>query len=309
MLFSVTIPAYKAQFLKECIASVLAQTYADFELIIVNDHSPEDLRAIVEQFDDERIRYFENAVGCGAEHVVNNWNICLSHARGEFLICMGDDDKLLPNCLADYAALIMTYPHKDVYYSRTQIINEHSEVVRTFEARPAEESVYEMIWERWNNRSMFIGDYLYRVSSLRQRGGFFYLPYAWGSDAVSAYEAGRSHGIANTQEPGFQYRVNSKSISSNSHNIEGKIKALNEERRWFDSFFAEEPDKESDKELLLKLKQMYSRHFQKMYASDLINGISASPVKETIKWLRQRKEYNLSVSLILKSLAHVLTTK
>lgn len=37
MKFSVTIPAYKARFLKECIESILAQTYKDFELIIVND--------------------------------------------------------------------------------------------------------------------------------------------------------------------------------------------------------------------------------------------------------------------------------
>ena len=37
--FSIGIPAYKAKFLKECIDSILAQTYPDFELIIVNDVS------------------------------------------------------------------------------------------------------------------------------------------------------------------------------------------------------------------------------------------------------------------------------
>ncbi|MBQ8672678.1 MAG: glycosyltransferase, partial [Bacteroides sp.] len=47
MKFSITIPAYKRTYLQECIDSILAQTYTDFELIIVNDASPEDLDSIV----------------------------------------------------------------------------------------------------------------------------------------------------------------------------------------------------------------------------------------------------------------------
>ena len=60
MKFSIAIPAFKSAFLKECIDSVLNQTYKNFELIIVNDHSPEDIRGIIEQFADIRIRYYEN---------------------------------------------------------------------------------------------------------------------------------------------------------------------------------------------------------------------------------------------------------
>ena len=71
ILFSITIPAYKRAFLQECIQSVLTQTYADFELVIVNDHSPEDLDEIVNGFHDERIRYYKNEMGFGAEHVVS----------------------------------------------------------------------------------------------------------------------------------------------------------------------------------------------------------------------------------------------
>ena len=58
MKFSVTIPIYKATFLRECIESVLSQTYKDFEVIIVNDASPEDLTSIVKSFDDSRIKYY-----------------------------------------------------------------------------------------------------------------------------------------------------------------------------------------------------------------------------------------------------------
>ena len=47
MKYSFVLPAYKARFFKEALDSILNQTYNDFELIIVNDASPEDLDSIV----------------------------------------------------------------------------------------------------------------------------------------------------------------------------------------------------------------------------------------------------------------------
>ena len=82
--FSVMVPAYKAQFLAECIDSILAQSYKNFELIIVNDASPQDLDSIVSKYDNPRIRYYKNEVGFGAEHVVGNWNKCLEYAIGDY---------------------------------------------------------------------------------------------------------------------------------------------------------------------------------------------------------------------------------
>lgn len=47
---SITVPAYKAQYLAECIESILAQTYSNFELVIVNDASPQNLDEIVGKY-------------------------------------------------------------------------------------------------------------------------------------------------------------------------------------------------------------------------------------------------------------------
>ena len=96
MKFSVTIPTYKVQYLREAVESVVSQTYPDWELIIIDDCSPENLRAAVEPFlADSRISYFRNERNCGVVNVVDNWNICLSHCTGDYVICMGDDDRLL----------------------------------------------------------------------------------------------------------------------------------------------------------------------------------------------------------------------
>ena len=124
MKFSVTIPAYKAQFLNEAIKSVVSQTYAEWDLVIVDDCSPESLQTIVKPYlTDSRIRYYRNEKNCGAINVVDNWNICLSYCTGDYVICMGDDDRLLPTCLADYKTLIERYPNLNVYHTRTEIIN------------------------------------------------------------------------------------------------------------------------------------------------------------------------------------------
>ena len=51
------LPVFKAKYLSESIDSILNQTMSDFELIIVNDQSPDDIDSIVFSFNDSRIQY------------------------------------------------------------------------------------------------------------------------------------------------------------------------------------------------------------------------------------------------------------
>ena len=213
MKFSIVIPAYKAEFLEEAIESCLSQRYEDYEIIIVDDASPEHLDGIVARFVDARIRYYRNDVNCGALNVVDNWNICLSYCTGEYVICMGDDDRLLPNCLMEYATLIEKFPDLNVYHAWTEIIDENGNFVKLLEPRPVFESCMSLIWNRWNGRSQFIGDFCFRVSDLREKGGFFKLPEACGSDDISVVRAAWLGGIANTQSVCFEYRNSSRTIS------------------------------------------------------------------------------------------------
>src|SRR3546814_8904185 len=92
--FSVCIPAYKSRFLSECIQSILGQSYVDFEVIVLNDCSPEPVEEIVRSFSDARIRYYENEHNVGAIRLTDNWNRCVALADGEFVVIMGDEDRL-----------------------------------------------------------------------------------------------------------------------------------------------------------------------------------------------------------------------
>lgn len=218
MKFSITIPAYKSKYLAEAIESCLAQTYQDFEIVIVDDNSPEDLMSIVGVYQDERIRYYRNEENCGALNVVDNWNICLSYAKGDYIICMGDDDRLLPNCLEEYAKLIEKFPELDIYHGMTEIIDENSKISDIQEARPEREGVCSMINGRLKNRRLqFIGDWSMNRERLNQIHGYVKMPMAWGSDDLTAYVLALNKGIANTQVPVFQYRNSSLTISNNGH--------------------------------------------------------------------------------------------
>ena len=239
MTFSITIPAYKARFLDEAIKSVIAQTYQDWQLVIVDDCSPEDLKGIVEPYlADSRVKYYRNEKNCGAVDVVDNWNICLSHCTGDYVICMGDDDRLLPCCLAELSKTIDKYPELNVYHLQTEIIDESGKIIETLEERPEQEDVLSLMTKRWEGRKQYIGDFCYSRKHLNAFGGYYPLPYAWGSDDITLFRAALPSGIANVSRTGFQYRENQYSISL-AHNDAEKVATVLLQREWYQKAFAE----------------------------------------------------------------------
>lgn len=307
MKFSVTIPAYKAAYLKECIESILAQTYTDFELIIVNDASPEDLTSIIHSFDDSRIRYYINEKNCGAINVVDNWNKCLSYATGDYVICMGDDDKLLPICLEEYKKLIEHHPNLGVYHAWTQIIDENSNIVRIQEKRPEFESVYSMMWGRWSGRIQFIGDFLFDRKILLRNGGFYKLPLAWASDDITAYIAAQNIGIANMQVPGFQYRINSLTISNNG-NAKIKLMAIKQEGEWYKQFLMNKSQTLDDIDNTFRkmlLERLYNI-LNKKRVGTITQDISINGLYKIFNYYINRKKYNLNFPLLVFILIEIL---
>lgn len=239
MTFSITIPAYKARFLDEAIKSVIAQTYQDWQLVIVDDCSPEDLKGIVEPYlADSRVEYYRNEKNCGAVDVVDNWNICLSHCTGDYVICMGDDDRLLPCCLEELSKTIDKYPELNVYHLQTEIIDESGKIIETLEERPEQEDVLSLMTKRWEGRKQYIGDFCYSRKHLNAFGGYYPLPYAWGSDDITLFRAALPSGIANVSRTGFQYRENQYSISL-SHNDAEKVATVLLQREWYQKAFVE----------------------------------------------------------------------
>lgn len=102
------MPAYNAaKYLREAIDSILAQTFTDFEFIIINDGSTDATRQIIQSYDDPRIIYLENEHNSGICVTLNRG---LDAARGRYIARMDSDDISLPERFARQVAYMDTHP-------------------------------------------------------------------------------------------------------------------------------------------------------------------------------------------------------
>lgn len=100
---SVILPCYNVEkYIAKSIQSVLNQTYTDFELLVVIDGSPDNSKAIAEDFNDERITIYEKPNG----GLSDARNYGLERAEGEFVYFMDSDDWIEPDLLLDNIAII-----------------------------------------------------------------------------------------------------------------------------------------------------------------------------------------------------------
>ena len=109
-LLSVLMTAYNRQdFIGDAIESVLAQTFTDWELIIVDDCSRDHTIEIANRYAacDSRIRVYVNERNLGD---YPNRNYAATLAVGEFLKYHDSDDLMYPHCLAVMTSLLMAYP-------------------------------------------------------------------------------------------------------------------------------------------------------------------------------------------------------
>lgn len=300
--FSILIPAYKAKFLKECIDSILKQTYTSLEVIIVNDDSPEDIDTIVDSYKDNRIKYYKNKKNCGAINVVDNWNKCLKFASGKYVICMGDDDKMLPNCLEEYHSLILENPGIGLLHGWTEIIDENSVPFRLTALRGIRESAMSLCWHRWTGcyRLQFIGDFCFEREWLVKNGGFFKFPLAWASDDISAIIGASKNGVVNTQKVVFQYRESRYTIS-NTGNEKIKLKAIVEERKWYKDFLSRSVTNEYDSLYRKELITRFEQRFDKKVGLTICPSLRKNRLSFFF-WLFQRKRYNISYKAIAYAL-------
>jgi hypothetical protein len=126
---SVCIPTYnRARYLGEAIESALAQTFTDFELVVVDncsaDETPEVAAAYAAR--DARVRYVRNERNLG---LVGNFLRCVEVARGDYVALLHDDDVYLPDMLAATAGALAAHPAAAFAYGAAEEMDDEGGVV------------------------------------------------------------------------------------------------------------------------------------------------------------------------------------
>lgn len=285
MLVSFVMPAYKAQFLYDAIASVVAQTNPDWELVIVDDCSPEDLKSIVDMFDDGRIRYLRNESNLGRDNLVRQWNHSVSMANGEWIVLAADDDLYDSRFLDECLALIEKYPAVDLVRSRVLQVDEVGRPLWDDGTLSEYTNRYEY-YHDWITGKAFtcIGNFMFRKSALLHNGGFIDFPCAFGSD-IATPVALSVNGVANTQEMLFSFRQSAQHLSADASRFKEKLAAITKLSQWLRAVDFGEPDNERDREF-------YSVHDEKYLQAKCIYDyfnlvIRYVPLKSLQEYLNQ----------------------
>ncbi len=127
----------RAEYIKETIESALAQSYKNYEIVIVNDGSTDETEEVILGIKSDKIRYFKK------EHTnaPDTRNRVLKEAKGEFILWLGDDDLLHKDILSTYVEYLNKYPDVDIFYCKLLAFNEHKGILRQF------------IYTEWYNRN------------------------------------------------------------------------------------------------------------------------------------------------------------
>lgn len=153
--FSVIIPAYnRAEYLRYTLDTCISQSYQSVEFIVQDDASTDDTRDMVERYcaSDGRIIYRNIGKNSGMK---GNFEQALENALGEYVICLGADDALIPDTLNELAAItdrypsmVISWPTATYHYDnarggRGQIIAPHIMFERSFQAELSSDDFFE----------------------------------------------------------------------------------------------------------------------------------------------------------------------
>ncbi|HEX2542306.1 MAG TPA: glycosyltransferase family A protein [Caldimonas sp.] len=114
MKFSVLLPTRnRLEYLRYAVETVRRQDFEDWEIVISDNCSEDDIRGYVGSLGDARIKYVRTSE---LVPVTENWNLALETSSGDYVVMLGDDDGLLPGYFSTLLAAMERFPDPDFIY-------------------------------------------------------------------------------------------------------------------------------------------------------------------------------------------------
>jgi len=192
-----------ARFIRQSIASVLAQTWHHFELIIVDDRSTDGTGDILGEIHDPRVRVIRNAVNAG---VVKSRNRCFAEVRGTYAAMLDHDDLSRPTRLAKQIAYLDTHPRTVLVGTAAHVLD-NGQLVPS--KHPERTSPLLISWLLHVANPLICSSVMFRTSAVQRLGVFMRENYQYADD-YDLYLRLKSLGdIAQLDEPLTIYRLHS----------------------------------------------------------------------------------------------------
>jgi GT2 family glycosyltransferase len=208
-LISVLMPVFDPpeELLRRSIDSVLAQSYANWELCIADDHSRQaHVRAVLESYvrKDPRIHVEFRPIN---GHIAEATNSCLELAKGDFVALLDHDDELTPDALNEIAAALARRPDADLVYTDEDKIDEKGHRFDTF---------FKPDWSpEYLLGCMYTGHLsVYRTAFVRELGGFRSEVNGAQDYDLALRAASRTERIVHVPKVLYHWRVTEGSMSS-----------------------------------------------------------------------------------------------
>jgi len=192
-------------YLEPAIESLLAQSYPEFELIIVDDSSTDGSATVVKGFPDSRIRLVRNATNSGQTKCLNQG---LALARGEFVARQDQDDLSHPDRLEKQVRFLDNHPEIALLGANAEEIDGSGGSLGRTDLPRDTDGI------RWGNlffNSFIHSAVIFRAKVIREEFGGYDEDF-WCQDYALFSRVARGHAVANLAEPLISLRVHPKSM-------------------------------------------------------------------------------------------------
>ena len=226
---AVCIPLFqKVDYVGRAIDSVLAQTFTDFELVVLDNASTDGSGAVVDAYDDPRVRVVRHAE---TVPLIDNFNAAVAATRAPLVKVLNADDLIEPEALARQVAVMDSEPDVAVVSSRHHLVDDRDRIVardRTLRTpdlvgRQDRAAVVRRVVRHGGNPLGVPGNMLFRRSAFDAVGGFpthdaFVLDVAM---AVRLTMVGDFYGLPETLSR-FRLATGSMSSSARQRNLKAQ---------------------------------------------------------------------------------------
>jgi hypothetical protein len=214
-LITICMPTFRrTDFVREALASCLAQTADNYEVIVHDSSEDDSVKTIVESFNSPKVTYVRTIPGLGLLPKLNQF---ADRVHSEWMVFLCDDDVLEPGYIETVTKHLLARPDAALIRCRHRLVDVNGDLIRLDGGSPflstADEFMLQLFRPDAQSFRTNISAVTFKVSTLRAVGGIKELGKTWHSDKVAWAEMGSQGDVICDPHPLARLRLHAQAIS------------------------------------------------------------------------------------------------